>query len=240
MKLIYKKPLIFPKRGIFSGKDAGKTNYRLEDDCVVFSPEKDKLPHHNHIEMTGFEASSIISYKVDAQKRLQLYSFCVFPQIRVIPNETGGSLSRRFQNAELCFENAKAEVTEIRFDGILQIKEQAGNADICRRHLDGRAWKNDPDVFLLRDQNNKMTFAERKLLAKINSTFGNLLFISDNVSEYTPEQLAVLKDTFANKDVTIQSAEFIKTDVMKTAYTENGTPHTLCFHIRTGEILENK
>ncbi len=111
---------------------------------------------------------------------------------------------------------------------------------IFRRHLDGRAWKNDPDVFLLRDQNNKMTFAERKLLAKINSTFGNLLFISDNVSEYTPEQLAVLKETFADKAIAIQSAEFIKTDVLKSVYTQNGTPHTLCFHIRTGEILENK
>ncbi|MGN0520374.1 MAG: glycoside hydrolase family 36 protein [Candidatus Fimenecus sp.] len=110
---------------------------------------------------------------------------------------------------------------------------------IFRRHLDGRAWKNDPDVFLLRDQNNKMTFEERKLLAKINSTFGNLLFISDNVSEYTPEQLAVLKDTFADKNVTIQSAEFIDTDMMKTAYTENGKVHTLCFHIRTGKILES-
>lgn len=125
MKLIYKKPLIFPTWGIFSGKDAGKTYYRLENDSVVFTPEKDKLPHHNHIEMTGFEASSIISYKVDEKKRLKLYSFCVFPQIRVIPNETRGSLSRRFKNAELYFENAKAEVTEIRFDGILQIQEQA-------------------------------------------------------------------------------------------------------------------
>ncbi|MGN0555186.1 MAG: hypothetical protein ACI4LI_04745 [Candidatus Fimenecus sp.] len=133
MKLIYKKPLIFPTWGIFSGKDAGKIYYRLCEDSVVFTPEKDKLPHHNHIEMTGFEASSIISYKVDEKKRLKLYSFCVFPQIRVIPNETRGSLSRRFQNAQLHFENAKAEVTEIRFDGVLQIKEQAGNVEICRR-----------------------------------------------------------------------------------------------------------
>lgn len=124
MKLIYKKPLIFPTWGIFSGKDAGKTYYRLENDSIVFTPEKDKLPHHNHIEMTGFEASSIISYKVDEKKRLKLYSFCVFPQIRVIPNETRGSLSRRFKNAELYFENAKTEVTEIRFDGICKSKSR--------------------------------------------------------------------------------------------------------------------
>ena len=108
---------------------------------------------------------------------------------------------------------------------------------IFRRHLDGRAWKNDPDVFLLRDQNNKMTFAERKLLAKINSTFGNLLFISDNVSEYTPEQLAVLKDTFANKDIKINTAQFGATDIMEIDYSENGIKNRMHFNIRTGEIL---
>lgn len=141
MKLIYKKPLIFPTWGIFSGKDAGKTYYRLEDDCVVFTPEQGKLPHHNHIEMTGFEASSIISYRVDEKNRLKLYSFCVFPQIRVIPNETRGGLTCRFRNAELHFQNEKAEVTEIRFDGILQIKEQAGSTEICRRLTTARSKK---------------------------------------------------------------------------------------------------
>ncbi len=108
---------------------------------------------------------------------------------------------------------------------------------IFRRHLDGRAWKNDPDVFLLRDQNNKMTFAERKLLAKINSTFGNLLFISDNVSEYTPEQLAVLKETFANKDIKINTAQFGATDIMEIDYSENGIKNRIRFNIRTGEML---
>ncbi len=48
MKLLYRKPLIFPTWGIFSGKDAGKTYYRLADGGVIFTPEKDKLPHHNH------------------------------------------------------------------------------------------------------------------------------------------------------------------------------------------------
>lgn len=133
MKLLYRKPLIFPTWGIFSGKDAGKTYYRLADGGVIFTPEKDKLPHHNHIEMTGFEASTIVSYKVDEKKRLKLYTFCVFPQIRVIPNETRGSLTRRFHNAQFRLQNASAEVTEIRFDGILKIKEQAGSVEICRR-----------------------------------------------------------------------------------------------------------
>lgn len=108
---------------------------------------------------------------------------------------------------------------------------------IFRRHLDGRAWKNDPDVFLLRDDNIKMTFEERKLLAKINSLFGNLLFISDNVSDYSPEQLEALKDAFAKKDVEIYSAGFAQKDIMEIIYAENGEAKRLCFNIRTGEQL---
>ena len=38
---------------------------------------------------------------------------------------------------------------------------------IFRRHLNGRAWMNDPDVFLLRDTNIKTTFEQRKLQSKI-------------------------------------------------------------------------
>ncbi|MGN0571576.1 MAG: hypothetical protein ACI4K9_05300 [Candidatus Fimenecus sp.] len=141
MKLVYRKPLIFPTWGIFNGKDAGKSYYRLEDDCVVFTPEKEKLPHHNHIEMTGFEASSIVSYKVDEKKRLKLYTFCVFPQIRVIPNLTRGGLTRHYRNAELQIKSCKTEVTEIRFDGILQIREQAGSVEICHRMTAARTKK---------------------------------------------------------------------------------------------------
>lgn len=108
---------------------------------------------------------------------------------------------------------------------------------VFRRHLNARAWRNDPDVFLLRDKNMKMTFEQRKLLAKINSVFGNLLFISDNVSEYSPEQLEVLKDTFNEKEITVESAEFIAKDVMKVVFTENNTRKQLQFNIRTGEQI---
>lgn len=108
---------------------------------------------------------------------------------------------------------------------------------IFRRHLDGRAWFNDPDVFLLRDNNIKLSFEQRKLLAKINSLFGNLLFISDNVSEYSPEQLKVLKDTFSEKDIEIRSAQFARPDIMEIEYSENNRESTLRFNIRTGMIL---
>ena len=108
---------------------------------------------------------------------------------------------------------------------------------IFRRHLDGRAWMNDPDVFLLRDNNIGMTFEQRKTLAKINSTFGSLLFISDDVSLYNEDQKLALKETFMPKQVKILSAGFIDKDIMKTEYIENGENKTLTFNVRNGEVF---
>lgn len=107
---------------------------------------------------------------------------------------------------------------------------------IFRRHLDGRAWMNDPDVFLLRDKNVKTDFEQRKLLARINSVFGSLLFISDNIDEYNSAQLKVLNETFAQKDIKIHRAEFVQKDIIDAEYTENGVDYQLQFNVMSGEL----
>lgn len=107
---------------------------------------------------------------------------------------------------------------------------------IFRRHLDGRAWMNDPDVFLLRDKDVKTDLEQRKLLARINSVFGSLLFISDNIDEYNSAQLKVLNETFAQKDIKIHRAEFVQKDIIDAEYTENGVDYQLQFNVMTGEL----
>ena len=74
-------------------------------------------------------------------------------------------------------------------------------------------------------------FEQRKLVAKINSTFGSLLFISDDVSRYNEEQKAALKETFAQKDIKIISAEFVQKDIMKAVFEEDGKPVELKFNV---------
>jgi len=59
-------------------------------------------------------------------------------------------------------------------------------SSIGRRHLDGRAFTNDPDVFLLRDTNLSLSPNQKKTLALSNWLFGSLLFTSDDISLYTP------------------------------------------------------
>lgn len=111
---------------------------------------------------------------------------------------------------------------------------------IFRRHLNGRAWMNDPDVFLLRDENIKMDFNRRKLLSKINSVFGSLLFVSDNVGKYNSEQLQALKNAFKKEDYTILSADFIEPHIMKVKFSYGNRTEELTFDIWNGTIISDK
>ena len=59
---------------------------------------------------------------------------------------------------------------------------------IYRSHLDGRAFRNDPDVFLLRDDNIKLTRKQREILALVNALFASVRFTSDNVGDYDEDK----------------------------------------------------
>ena len=109
------------------------------------------------------------------------------------------------------------------------------NCTIFRRHLDGRAFLNDPDVFLLRDTNINIPFEKRKLLAKINGLFGKLLFVSDNVDDYSKEQMTVFLNTIKKKDVKIIKAEFTERHIISVEYIENGENKAFKFNSETGE-----
>ncbi|MBU0935070.1 MAG: alpha-galactosidase [Spirochaetes bacterium] len=62
-----------------------------------------------------------------------------------------------------------------------------GNA-IGRRHLDKRAFINDPDVFLLRHDNIKLNAVQKRTLFAVNALFGNLLFTSDDLELYSDSE----------------------------------------------------
>lgn len=107
---------------------------------------------------------------------------------------------------------------------------------IFRRGLDGRAFANDPDVFLLRDNNMTSSFEQRKISAIVNHIFGSLLFTSDNVGDYNEEKLDVLLHIFNNGKPQLLSAEFITKDLIEIKYLENGEEKRLCFDSKNGEL----
>lgn len=106
---------------------------------------------------------------------------------------------------------------------------------VFRRHLDGRAFLNDPDVFLLRDNNIKMPLSQRKIIARVNSLCGNLLFVSDDVSQYTEEQKKIFKETVTAPKAEIMNAEFTDRDNISIDYRLNGKTDNFTFNLKTGE-----
>lgn len=58
---------------------------------------------------------------------------------------------------------------------------------IYRRGLNGRAFWNDPDVFLLRFEKNSLTPFQRDTLTILNLIFGGIVLTSDNPQKYAPQ-----------------------------------------------------
>ncbi|MBQ6118964.1 MAG: alpha-galactosidase, partial [Clostridia bacterium] len=105
---------------------------------------------------------------------------------------------------------------------------------IFRRHLDGRAFCNDPDVFFLRYSNLDFTMDQKLLLAGINHICGNVLFVSDNAEEYTDNDIRIVKDAFAKTEIKVLSACYVTGDNVEMRLLKDGSEVTLAFNMTTG------
>ncbi len=91
---------------------------------------------------------------------------------------------------------------------------------IHRRHLNNRAFINDPDVFLLRDNNIKLCKTQKKTLAFINKTFGSLLFTSDDVKYYDEDKMKRFNEIMNKKKRYVKSVERYKKGLYEVRYEE--------------------
>lgn len=115
--------------------------------------------------------------------------------------------------------------------------QNAINNSMFRRHLNGRAFLNDPDVFFLRDHNLTFTWEQKLLLAKINNLFGRVLFVSDDAGEYSEAELEVLKETFRESDAKILDVKCVGARAdgnYEIKFIENGEEKLLYFNLFTG------
>lgn len=111
------------------------------------------------------------------------------------------------------------------------------NNSIFRRHLDGRAFVNDPDVYFLRSYNIQHRDSHKALLASINKLFGNLLFVSDDVSTYDEKALERFKKMNADDDIKIIDAKYISDSNIKVVYSMNDQEKNFIFNVKNGELL---
>jgi alpha-galactosidase len=77
---------------------------------------------------------------------------------------------------------------------------QAIENTIFRRQLNGRAWLSDPDVFFLRENNLRLSRAEKRALATVNSLFGGVLLHSDDMADWSDEARAFYRQLLRNRD----------------------------------------
>lgn len=118
--------------------------------------------------------------------------------------------------------------------------QMAINNTIFRRHLNGRVWMNDPDVFFLRNDNLKFTKNQKQLLATINNLCGNVLFISDNAGDYDETQMKLLKKYFKKTEQKVIGAEYITDEVIKLRVKDGKMIKTLTFNLKTGQVIKKQ
>jgi len=78
---------------------------------------------------------------------------------------------------------------------------------IGRRHLNGRAFVNDPDVFILRTSNQSMTQDQRMTLFRINLALGGVLLTSDDPAEYDESELSAYLSVFPFAEKKVKGIE---------------------------------
>ncbi len=109
---------------------------------------------------------------------------------------------------------------------------------IYRSVFDDKLFKNDPDVFLLRDDNIELSFEQRKALITINALFGSVLMTSDNISEYDEEKKKLLDYAFdLYNHATDKSYTKLKNKIL-VKYNLNGRPHQFYYYTHKGIIEE--
>ncbi|MBQ9507238.1 MAG: alpha-galactosidase [Clostridia bacterium] len=106
---------------------------------------------------------------------------------------------------------------------------------IFRRHLDGRVFCNDPDVFFFRYSNLTFNTEQKVLLAAINHIFGNVLFVSDNAEEYKGVDVDALRKVFAKSEFKVLDANYVSADDIVIDLLKEGKQTQLRFNIKTGK-----
>ncbi len=86
---------------------------------------------------------------------------------------------------------------------------------IGRSHQNNIFFRNDPDVFILRSQRRSgqakthdLSFTQKETLFILNRILGSLVFTSDDIADYTPEESALYYSSFPAPSVTVKRILF--------------------------------
>jgi len=110
--------------------NVGQNRWQIAEDGSINWLVDGRIPHYDHIEMSGEKVSAVLRYGVNSNGSFSLERSVVWPMLRTIPNDTHASLTRRFAHDflapvmvdRLTLNNEKVE--SIRLDGKLTVKSR--------------------------------------------------------------------------------------------------------------------
>lgn len=105
-----------------------------------------------------------------------------------------------------------------------------------RRFYNERVFFNDPDVFYLRDSNIKMNVSQKELHAIICKLFGNVIFTSDNLNNYSDKAKEFYKLMMTDDDYRVISVNQIAKYVIEIKYSVNNKNKLLVFNYKNGDV----
>lgn len=134
---LYKQP-IFPNWACAKQNDLFRPSNRTlcKDESVLWNMQKETGECADHIEMSGFYASAIISYGKNAKNILRICRHLVVPNQRIKPNVTQSSFSMNFHHSAANIKidgKRQAEIPiQSKIKGNLKITSKMGQTTITR------------------------------------------------------------------------------------------------------------
>ena len=111
---------------------------------------------------------------------------------------------------------------------------------IYRSFMNKRLFGNDPDVFLLRDDNISLTKQQRRALITINALFGSVLMTSDNIASYDDKKKELLKKSLELfKEGKVLSYE-TRGHLIRVKYELKGEEHAFTYNTNKGELSNER
>lgn len=95
-----------------------------------------------------------------------------------------------------------------------------------RWQLNGRCFVSDPDVFILRQEDQSLNPVQQNTLLTVNALLGGILFTSDEAGAYTPEQRAELEEALAMQGSRITRVSELLNDVYAIDFEQDGQLYT--------------
>lgn len=117
---------------VCGGTLSAQTRWSINPNGSISWKIKDRIPHYDHIEMSGLKVSTVLRYEVNADGSFELNKSLIWPMLRTLPNNTHASLMRCFawNASDMVSVNGQSlsgeKVNKITLDGKMTVESTIG------------------------------------------------------------------------------------------------------------------